>query len=146
MTASTLMRMRGLVQQVLSSYEGAWLVWCDPRGDWLPLLRSAASDPKPGGFDLLEITEETAGEPGSPSARRALQARLEVGRSFVLYVAAARDNLGWLWAQTLMAERVYSRSLREQLVEWGWRPHSLTVGDDELAVLARQNADRDPAD
>jgi len=146
MTTSMQARIRALVQQVLGSYEGAWLVWCDPRGDWLPLLRRAASDPGPGGFDLLEIAEETAGEPGSPSARRALQSQLDAGESFVLHVAAPRDNLGWLWAQSLLAERIYSRSLREQLVEWGWRPHSLTVGDDELAVLARQNADRDPPD
>ncbi len=146
MGATVTARIQALARQVLDSYPGAWLVWCDPRGDWLPLLQRAAGDTQLGGFTLVEIRERTAGEPGSPAARRQLLERIATGESFVLHVAAAPDALGWLWAPALRAEQIYSRPLREQLVEWGWRPHSLTVADDELAVLARRNADRDPAE
>lgn len=146
MTLSLQARIHGLVRQVLGSYEGAWLVWCDPRGDWLPLLKQAALSSAMGGFTLVEAGEATATEVGSPTLRRDLQARLDARESFVLYVPALPDNLGWLWAQALQAERIYSRSLRETLVEWGWKPHSLTIGDDELALLARQHVDRDPVD
>ena len=146
MTLSLQARIHGLVRQVLGSYEGAWLVWCDPRGDWLPLLKQAASNSALGGFTLVEAGEATAKQVGSPTLRRDLQARLDARESFVLYVPALPDNLGWLWAQALQAERIYSRSLREALVEWGWKPHSLTIGDDELALLARQHVDQDPVD
>ncbi|MBI3934999.1 MAG: hypothetical protein HY316_09935 [Acidobacteria bacterium] len=46
----------------------------------------------------------------------------------------------------LLSERIYARSLREQLLDWGWRPRSLALGDDELAVLARQELHQDPAE
>jgi len=64
----------------------------------------------------------------------------------VLHVPAPPDNLGWLWAQALLAECIYGRSLREQLLEWGWRPQSVRTGDDEIAVLARQYLREDPAE
>src|SRR5581483_4391015 len=41
---------------------------------------------------------------------------------------------------------IYARSLREQLLDWGWRPPSLTIGDDELPAMARQSAGQDPQD
>lgn len=84
-------------------------------------------------------------EPVSPRLRRELQARLDAGESFVLLVPAPPERLGWLWAQALLAERIYARSLREQLLDWGWRPQSLTIGEEELAVLARQGFEQDPA-
>ncbi|HSH83351.1 MAG TPA: protein kinase, partial [Herpetosiphonaceae bacterium] len=43
-------RIDTLVRSVLGSYEGAWMVWCDPRGDWTPLLRRVAGDARMGGF------------------------------------------------------------------------------------------------
>ncbi|MCL4508023.1 MAG: PglZ domain-containing protein [Chloroflexi bacterium] len=144
MSASLAERLRSLIRDVLDSYPGAWLAWCDPQGQWAPLLeRAAALD---NGFALLSITERTAGSLGSPLARRQLQERLERHESLVLRVTAGPADLGWLWAQTLLAERTYSRSLREQLLEWGWRPPSLSFSDAELAELARRQADRDPAE
>lgn len=146
MTASLLARIHESVHQVLDSYPGAWLVWCDPSGDWLPLLQRASQDPKFGGFTLASVADPVGGNLGGPVSRREIQSRLAAGESFVLHVAAPLDGLGWLWSQALLAERIHARTLREALVSWGWRPYRLTVGDDELAALARQIADKDPAD
>jgi hypothetical protein len=133
------------VRQVVDSYPGAWLVWCDPRGDWLPLLEKAAQGQAENGFTLLRVEGETAGEMGGPLARAEVQTRLDHRESFVLYVKADAKKLGWLWAQALLAERIYAVSLREQLREWGWRPASLTINDAEIAAMARQNIGQDPA-
>jgi hypothetical protein len=135
-----------LVHSILDRYPGSWMVWCDPRNDWGPLLQRVAEGDGEQGFPLVSITEQTAGEPGSPSSRRALQERIDAKESFVLHVPAPPDNLGWLWAQALLAECIYGRSLREQLLEWGWRPQSIRTGDDEIAVLARQYLREDPAE
>src|SRR6266487_2772308 len=134
-----------LVHTVLDRYPGSWMVWCDPRGDWEILLQRVAELDGKQGFTLVSVTERTAGEIGSPGSRRALQERMDAKESFVLHVAASSDNLGWLWAQALLSERIYDRSLREQLLAWGWRPQSIKTGDDEVAVLARQYLKQDPA-
>lgn len=139
-------RIQGLVRQTLASYPGAWLVWCDPHGHWQPLLERAAADPSAGGFSLLTVGERTDGELGGPVARRDLQARLDAGQSLVLHVLAGPADLGWLWAQALLAERVYDRPLRDQLTEWGWRPQRLTMTDEEVAALARRGLAQDPAE
>src|SRR5450759_4933507 len=73
--SSLLQHIHDLVFGLAHSYPGAWLVWCDPRGDWLPLLRQAASES--GGFKLLELRGETLGQLGGPVARRALQAVID---------------------------------------------------------------------
>lgn len=137
-------RISAVVHQVIDGYPGAWLVWCDRCGDWLLLLQQAASGP--AGFALHVVPTELAGHLGGMGARAELQARLTAGEHFVLCVPKAADQLGWLWAQTLLAERIYDRSLRDQLREWGWRPHSLTMTDDEVAALARRSLDQDPAE
>lgn len=139
-------RIHSLVQAVTEVGPGTWLVWCDPRGEWLPLLRRVANDRRLGGFALIEVDEYAAGAIGSPTVRRDLQARLDAGDPFVLYVPAARHELGWLWAQALLAERIYARSLRGQLVEWGWRPSNLTMTDAQVAVIARSRLQQDPAE
>lgn len=139
-----LQRIQTLVRQALESYTGAWLVWCDPDGHWLPLLQRAAS--APGGFTLVTVESKTANELGGPRTRRELQARLDAGESFVLYVPVARDRLGWLWGQALQAEAIYDRALREQLMAWGWHPLNLTTTDDQLALLARRAINQDPAE
>jgi hypothetical protein len=133
------------VRGVLTTGPGAWMVWCDPRGDWAPLLQQAATAPALGGFRLVSVAEMTAGELGSPRLRAELQARLVAGESFVLHVPARADALGWLWAHALRAERTYDQSLRDQLIQWGWQPQSLTLTDDELAALAARNQRQDPA-
>ncbi len=135
-----------LVHNVLDRYPGSWLVWCDPRGDWGPLLQRVAELDGKQGFPLVSVTEQTAGEIGSPAIRCALQKRIDARESFVLHVAASSDNLGWLWAQALLSERIYDHTLREQLLAWGWRPQSIRTGDDEVAVLARQYLKQDPAE
>jgi len=122
------------------------MVWCDPRSDWGPLLQRVAEQDGAQGFPLISITEQTAGEPSSPISRRALQERIDAGESFVLHVPAPPDKLGWLWAQALLAECIYGRLLREQLLEWGWRPQSIRTGDNEVAALARQYLREDPAE
>jgi hypothetical protein len=138
-------RIYTLVRQVLDSYEGAWMAWCDPRGDWVPLLQRVADDSRLGGFPLLAITETTDGEIGGPRARKQVQERIERDEPFVLLLAAPPSQRGWLWAHTLLAEQTYTTSLRDQLMEWGWQPHSLTITDDELALMARQGLQQDPA-
>ena len=134
------------METITGSYPGAWLVWCDPRRDWLPLLQRAAAPDSTDGFTLLEIAEWTQDELGGPASRAALQEQINQGQPFVLWVPARADRLGWLWSQALLAERIYDRPLREQLRAWGWRPDRLTITDDELATLARRNLDRDPAE
>jgi hypothetical protein len=145
MATSLQARIHALVRGVLTSGPGAWMVWCDPRGDWAPLLQQAATAPALGGFRLVSVAEMTAGELGSPRLRAELQARLVAGESFVLHVPARADALGWLWAHALRAERTYDQSLRDQLIQWGWQPQSLTLTDDELAALAARNQRQDPA-
>ncbi len=139
-------RIHAHIRQVLDSYPGAWLAWCDPRGDWLPLLQRVADDARLGGFTLLPISERTADEVGGLQSRQHVQALLDQGEAFVLLLGAAPDQQGWLWAHTLLAEQTFTASLREQLMAWGWRPHSLTISDDELAVLARQGLQQDPVE
>jgi hypothetical protein len=133
------------VHQTLTTYPGAWLVWCDPRGDWLPLLERAAASPTDG-FTLLALTDETAGHFGGPQARQQLQQQLDAGQSFVLVVPRPANDLGWLWAQALLAERIVDRPLRDKLRDWGWRSVSLTLSDDEVATLARLHLHEDPAE
>jgi len=129
---------------VIDGYPGAWLVWCDRRRDWLPLLKQAASGA--GGFTLHAVTAELAGHIGGVSARAELQKHLSAGESFVLCVPSPADRLGWLWAQALLAERIYDRPLRDQLRDWGWQPHTLTMTEDEVAALARRSLDQDPGE
>ena len=90
-----------LVHNILDRYPGSWMVWCDPRGDWGPLLQRVAELDGKQGFTLVPVAEQTAGEIGSPAIRRALQERIDAKESFVLHVTAPADNLGWLWAQVL---------------------------------------------
>src|SRR5260370_31453581 len=135
-----------LVHTVLDRYPGSWMVWCDPRGDWGPLLQRVAELDGKQGFPLVSVTQQTAGEIGSPAIRRALQERIDARESFVLHGTVPSDNLGWLWAQALLSEHIYDRLLREQLLAWGWRPQSIKTGDDEVAVLARQYLKQDPAE
>src|SRR5260370_465171 len=135
-----------LVHTLLDRYPGSWMVWCDPRGDWGPLLQRVAELDGKQSFPLVSVTEQTAGEIGSPAIRCALQERIDARESFVLHATASSDNLGWLWAQALLSEHIYDRLLREQLLAWGWRPQSIKTGDGEVAVLARQYLKQDPAE
>src|SRR5436189_6286248 len=96
-----------LVHDILDRYPGSWMTWCDPRGDWGPLLQRVAEQDGTQGFTLVSVTERTAGEIGSPTSRRTLQERIDAKESFVLLVTAPSDNLGWLWAQALLWEYVY---------------------------------------
>src|SRR5204863_7607028 len=128
------------------SYAGAWMVWCDPRKDWGPLLHMVATAEGLKGFSLISVTEETAGQIGSPLWRRKIQELIDTQQSFVLHVVAPANNLGWLWAQALLAEEIYTPSLREQLREWGWRPQNISTGDDELAKLAKLYFHNDPVE
>ena len=62
---------------VLNRYPGSWMTWCDPRGDWEPLLQRVAEVDGSQGFTLVPVTEQTAGEIGGPTNRRALQERMD---------------------------------------------------------------------
>jgi len=128
------------------SYPGAWMVWCDPRNDWGPLLQQTANAEGMKGFTLISVTEHTAGEIGGPVWRRKLQDLINEKQPFVLHIVAAADNLGWLWAQALHAECIHTASLREQLRDWGWRPQNISTGDDELAKLAKLYFHKDPVE
>jgi serine/threonine protein kinase len=138
-------RIHARVRRVLDSYDGAWMVWCDPKGEWWPLLERVADDARLGTFHLEPITERTAGEIGGLQARQRVQQLIDAGESFVLLVPADRDHLGWMWAQALLAEETYTTSLREQLLAWGWQPQSANVSDQELAALVRQGLQQDPS-
>ncbi|RRR74014.1 MAG: PglZ domain-containing protein [Candidatus Viridilinea halotolerans] len=142
MSTSLKSRILHTVQHYTARHAGAWLVWCDPRGDWAPLLRVALAD---GGIALLEIEARVAGHLGGPVDRVRLQQRIAGGETFVLRVAAGHEDLGWLWAHALRAEYIYQRPLRNQLIDWGWRPQVLHLSDEEVRALAEQNLDLDPA-
>ncbi len=135
-------QIQSLVRQLLNAHPAAFLVWCDPRGEWASLLRGALQEAH---IALIEVDQQTAGKLGGPIDRARVQQQINTGVSFVLRLAASPEDLGWLWAQALRAERIYSRTLRDQLTEWGWRPQSLHISDQEIHALAEQNIALDPA-
>ena len=120
-------RIHSHIKQVFEAGEGAWLVWCDPDGHWLPLLKRVAGDRRMDMFTLVEVEERTGDAIGGPVTRSDLLRRIDADESFLLYAPVAKAELGWLWGQALLAEEIFDTSLRTQLMEWGWRPHSLTV-------------------
>lgn len=138
-------RIRARVAQVLDGYDGAWMLWCDPKDEWRPLLERVADGSQSDPFRLITITEETARQIGGLQARQQVQQLIDSGESFVLLVQSDRDRLGWMWAQALLAEETYATPLREQLIAWGWQPQRAHVPDEELTVLARQGLQHDPA-
>ncbi|GAB4212943.1 MAG: hypothetical protein OHK0022_49430 [Roseiflexaceae bacterium] len=139
-------RIHAQVRRVLDGYHGAWMVWCDPHDEWRPLLERVAGDTRQGGFRLVPVAAQTAGEIGGIEARQQIQQLIDAGESFVLLVATGPDHLGWLWAQALLAEETYDTPLRKQLLAWGWQPQRAHVPDEELAALARQGLAQDPAE
>ncbi|NJO83669.1 MAG: PglZ domain-containing protein [Blastochloris sp.] len=130
------------IEKYTTRRPGAWLVWCDPRGDWAPLLRAALAG---SAMQLVEVESRVAGQLGGPTDRSRLQQCIAEGSPFVLRVTAEAEDLGWLWAHALRAEHIYSRTLRSQLTDWGWRPQVLHLSDAEVRALAEQNQDLDPA-
>ena len=122
------------------------MVWCDPANHWGPLLHMAASNEGLKGFQLLSVEERTAGEVGSPIRRKEIQKLIDAHQPFVLHIAASDQELGWLWAQALLAQDIYVKTLRETLREWGWRPQNMKTGDEELARLAKLYFHKDPAE
>ena len=112
MSVTLIERMNREIRDVLRRYPAAWLVWCDLRRDWLPLLQRAAESSGTGGFTLIQVDEWTQGELGGPASRRTLQEQIAAGQPFVLWVPAPADRLGWLWGQALLAERIYDRPRR----------------------------------
>jgi hypothetical protein len=126
------------IQEVLRKYSGAWLLWCDPRGDWEWLLKQVNAAAGKQRFILRTFDERTAGAFGSPQARKQLQEWIKTGQGFVLRVTATQEDLGWLRAQALLAEQIQDRSLRQRLREWGWRPQNINTSDDDVARLARK--------
>ena len=49
MSNSLQQRIHNLVHQVFASYASAWMVWCDPRGDWASFLQRVAGERRMGG-------------------------------------------------------------------------------------------------
>lgn len=126
---------------ILNRYKGAWLVWCDAQGHWLPLLKQVTAAHH---IPFIVVQEHVRGAIGGLQWRRTLQERIERGESFVLYVQASKEQLGWLWAQALRAEERIERPLREQLYEWGWRSQNIAISDQEVMWLARTNLHQSP--
>ena len=116
-----------LVHDILDRYPGSWMTWCDPRGDWETLLQRVAERDGSQGFTLVSVTEQTAGEIGSPASRHALQEHIDAKESFVLHVTTTSDNLGWLWAQALLSECIYDQFAARTVASLG------------LATTERQN-------
>src|SRR5260370_15175 len=68
------------IQDVLKKYDGAWLVWCDPQSDWLPLLQRVNQAAEKKSFILRTIDEWTADKFRSLQARKHLQVGRFPGR------------------------------------------------------------------
>ncbi len=148
MNRSLQQRMIDTIREVFGRKQGAWLVWCDPQGYWEPLLQHVLSKASKVLKDVpfLSVTEYTADDFGSPARRREVQALIDANTSFVLHVRTAKEEFGWLWSQTLLAEEIYEESLRDQLLAWGWRPQSILTSPDVVAQLAKQRIQEDPAE
>ena len=146
MSSSLEQRMIQRIQEVFQKRPDAWLVWCDPNGSWLPLLLRVSRNDALNGVRLIQETENTAHEFGSPGKRREVQQLLDAHEHFVLYVKTSKEQLGWLWSQALLAEDIYTESLRSQLLEWGWKPQSILTSDEVVAQLARQHIQDDPSE
>ncbi|GAC1560601.1 MAG: hypothetical protein NVS2B2_22210 [Ktedonobacteraceae bacterium] len=146
MSISLEQRMIQHIQDVFQKTPDAWLVWCDPNGSWLPLLLRVFRNDALNGVRLIQETENTAHEFGSPGKRREVQHLLDAHAHFVLYVKTSKEQLGWLWSQALLAEAIYTESLRSQLLDWGWKPQSILTSDEVVAQLARQHIQDDPSE
>jgi len=94
MSDSLAARIHATVRQCLDGYPGAWPAWCDPRGEWAPLLEQVVADSKLGGFPLVIVDQTTASEIGGPLIRRRLQERLDLKESLVLLARAGADGRG----------------------------------------------------
>ena len=134
------------IQQIFKRRPDAWLVWCDPQGAWEPLLQYVFRNPALQDMKLFSVTENTASEFGSPMRRREVQELLDAQKQIVLYVKTSKEALGWLWSQALLAEDIYTESLRSQLLGWGWKPQSILTSDEVVAQLAQQHLQDDPAE
>lgn len=136
------------IQDYLKRREGAWIAWCDPKGEWEPLLQRLSQQAAANGHDLqlISISEQTAGEFGGPVTRRQLQELIESKQSFIYHMRTDANHLGWLWAQALLAEQIHVASLRQMLSQWGWRPQSISTSDADVARLARQHFNEDPGE
>jgi hypothetical protein len=146
MNRSLQQRMLDYIQRVFAKQEGAWLVWCDPKGDWEPLLQRVVKTETMKGAHLISVTEQTGGEMGGPLKRYEVQELIDARLPFILHIKATKENLGWLWSQALLAEDVHDQLLRDKLLEWGWKPQSIHTGDDIVARLAKDNFHLDPGD
>ena len=78
MAISLQQRVCALTQQAVSSYRAAWLVWCDPRRDWPPLLQRTAENLEQAASRRYGWMDEDAPE------REAEQRELEEERRAVL--------------------------------------------------------------
>ncbi len=126
--------------------EDAWVFWCDPWGYWESLLQRVFISGKMKNVTFLPIGEKMANEVGNLHSRRIVLEHIEARKPFVLYVKAPTDALGWLWVYALLADKVYARSLRDQLLDWGWKPQNRLTSPDVVAQLAWQNLDLDPVE
>ena len=146
MADSLQLQINKLVKTVFDKNERAWILWLDPVGNWLPLLRRVSNNRTLGGFPLLEIaTQKSAQGFGSPLERRRIQDYIDQSQQFVVYVPGKLEELGWLWAHALLAQECYTKSLYDALLGWGWRPHDLTITAEELGRLALRHLAKDPA-
>ncbi len=146
MSISLQKRMIDHIQRVFAKREDAWIVWCDPTGDWGPLLQRVVKAEALKGTPLLSVTELTGKEIGGPLQRFEVQELLLARKPFILHIKATRKNLGWLSSQALLAEEIHDVLLREKLLIWGWKPQSIHAGDDVVARLAKDNLLLDPAE
>ncbi|MGB0386409.1 MAG: hypothetical protein ACPGWR_16485 [Ardenticatenaceae bacterium] len=67
MSNSLQKRLHMLIRQTLDSYRGAWLLWCDPYGEWRALLTQIATDQCLGVFPLV-VVNESGNQPYAPGA------------------------------------------------------------------------------
>jgi len=101
------------VNDVLRQPGAPMLLWCDPQGSWLDLLRRAAHS---GSFELW-----------APQSIREAPHELELRdrvyrsepRPRVVWVPTSRDNLTWFKIYELEAEEVWEKSLLESLRQYG---------------------------
>ncbi len=103
------------VHDVLSKRASSppWMLWCDPRQDWLELLERAARDgefdlwacdPAPEAHGELILRHRFAGEELAPR---------------VVWLPVERRQIGWFKVFELHASVVWERSLLEALRDYG---------------------------
>ncbi|MFG0261516.1 MAG: hypothetical protein ACF788_03920, partial [Novipirellula sp. JB048] len=101
------------INDVLRQPGAPMLLWCDPQGSWLDLLRRAS---KTGSFELW-APEKAADAPHELELRDRMHRSTPGPR--VVWVPKSRDSLTWFKIYELEAEEVWEKTLLDSLRQYG---------------------------